>query len=842
MIRSLARLLCWCVAGAALVGDSAAQETATNEPPANPLPALPANRAEILVNNSIVRQHEAGAWSVLGVSASNSTESDQEGLIAVFNPVEPSRQFTRRLWVPSHARRYSFVPFHVPADLPPDTKRIELSGMTLDPQASGRETLQHREGQELIPGFLIGLSQDALKSAMFTRRADPPDPNTPITLDQDAWDTLITARKVAEQSDQANDVPGDFLPPWSESLEQFEQFLLTTDRIAHDAAGLVALRAWVRGGGRLWLTLDRMSPDTVRLILGNAWNFEVVDQVELDQYTLESLDVHGEMTQRDECEYEVPVELVRVTTSSTDVPCRINGWPAAIWVPMGEGEVLVTMLAPRGWRPKEDRTPSQALRALAHRLFSGRQGQIDRKQFQSSLQQQIGYRIPGRPFGTAVLGIYCGVLAIGGVFFYRQRQAERFVWLVPIATVLAAGILVIGGAVNSQSVPPTIASIQLVTASPESDELTLRGLAAIYDQQNRPIEWQAGERALAVPEASDGAEVRRQLFGANDESATQNVSTRAGSVSLVTLDEVRTLTHHMAARARLGPKGLEGHLVGGHEALSDSVIVSPATPPLGLRIATDGTWLSTPDDVLPVGQYTADSLLSDEQRRRQDALRQLLDPADNVFFPRRTSLIAWREPFESSVRPPEGFQTRGEALVVLPLEIDRTPPDTEFQVPASLIRITAALGGPGKSLAYNARSGQWVQKLTSPSDADLNFHIPPEVLPCRLARGKLSARLNAPSREFTVWTFRDGKRQLLRTVADPNGVYDFDLDAEQLTLDEQGRIRLGITVGPTAAQRDAADPAKIGSRPSTSFTNSTWQIEYLRLTVEGRTAQGTSQP
>ncbi len=90
--------------------------------------------------------------------------------------------------------------------------------------------------------------------------------------------------------------------------------MLSSDRITNDAAGLTTLRSWVRNGGRLWVMLDRISPETVRALLGNAMNFTVIDRVALDAFELESIEP-GIATNVEQCEYDQPIESVRVLLS-----------------------------------------------------------------------------------------------------------------------------------------------------------------------------------------------------------------------------------------------------------------------------------------------------------------------------------------------------------------------------------------------------------------------------------------------------------------------------------------------------------------------------------------------
>jgi hypothetical protein len=145
-------------------------------------------------------------------------------------------------------------------------------------------------------------------------------------------------------------------------------------------------------------------------------NFQVVDRVQLDRFELESVDLVKRERIKEPCDFEDPVDFVRIVHSSRDVVSWVDGWPAAFWVPFGEGEVLITTLGPRGWRAPKTERPTIALQTIAGRLFANREGRVDPQAFQSSLQQQIGYRVPSRSIAMSVLGGYCfALLASGGI-------------------------------------------------------------------------------------------------------------------------------------------------------------------------------------------------------------------------------------------------------------------------------------------------------------------------------------------------------------------------------------------------------------------------------------------
>lgn len=797
--------------------------------------------------------HRPGAWSVLLVNAINRTDEWNDGLISVYFPPDVGRQFVRRVTVPPQTARTTWLPIRFPGDIPQQVERYRYNALALDPK-SPREVLLRKAGDPLMMEHLVGVSHASVKTATLLRQPKPTGDLEQFQVDRDSWETMMAARVSVGLEESANDMHGDFLPPWSQVLQGFDQFVVTSDRILRDSGGLNSLRGWVRDGGRLWLTLDTLSLETVQLILGDSARIELVDRVELDQYEIVTEGSADEPVITETCDLETPVTMVRAVTTAPQVTCRVNGWPAAFWVPMGEGEVLVTTLGARGWRPEFEKGHTKALRQLASGFFLGREPRFDVQQLQGAVQQQIGYSVPSRWLPLSVLGSFWGVLLIGIIALWRKTKLEYLSWFVPAAALVAAVTLVFVGQRNSHQVPPTIASFELVRAAPETDELIVDGLAAIYDKETRPVQWKATSRYLLYPETQSDSEVRREVWTDNDSVETQNATSRAGSVGVASFAGTRSWSGPLSLKASFQSTGLQGKVVLGTsqdvsaeqsasvsaDRILDPLVVSLPNMTAAARIGPDGQLTVSPDDMLAIGQYSAETLLSDEQRWRTDTLKQVFSATDNVFFPRRVSLVFWMEEQEPSLEMPAGFARRNHSLRVVPIELQRTPTNTPFAIPASFLSVSSVAGRQGRSTSYNSRTGEWVKGLNTPSETVLRFQLPAEVLPSQLERGKLAIRLNVPNRNLVVSVIQDGSYQVIRTEKDPTGLLELDLTADQLPLDRHGAVRLAFEVTKTheelevAANRGGA--AAMATGAANNSGNSTWQIDFVRLSVSGKTS------
>jgi hypothetical protein len=802
---------------------------------------------DMAVNSVVVPRQRPGSWSVLGLTVTNPGDEPTEGLVSVYFPHDSQRQFARRVWVPPHAERTSWLPVQIPAEIPATVSRQPYTVLSLDATA-GQDVLLHRAGGPLTTDGLMAIRHDAAKTCAYLDWMDDgdagrdeeeldrfgrvaPDP------DDQALETLAAGREARDLEPSCSILPAGFLPPWSECLEGYDQMLLTSDRIVRDTAGLAALRAWVRAGGRLWIMVDRVQPSTLLALLGNAMPVEPVDRVELDRFSIETFDETAEAVVADPCDFQEPVAMVRVVASEVDVACRIDGWPAAVWIPYGEGEVLLTMLGSRGWRSADGKAASKGLGLLSKRFFSPRKSRPNVSAAGPAIRQLVGYRVAGRRLPLAVLGGYCLTLFAAGLFCARRRQSERLLWIVPIASVVAAGLLVGGGIASARSVPPTVVTTQIVNVAPETDECRSESLLAIYDQRSRSIDWQARRLQHLTLERSGDGDVSRREWTDDDAVVLPGSVTRAGSVESATVVGAQPLDRRVAAEMQFGPEGLTGRLSTGRLSdVSDAVILSPPAAASAVTLGEGGRLACRPVQVLPAGDFSGSAILSEEQRWRQDVMRSLFrfDAAAQPNHPRSQSLAFWCRPVDQAVSLPDGFDSRGTALAIVPLEFRRTPADTAFRIPANFLRVTTCAGRRGRSTAFDPRTGRWRKHVTSAGEIVLRFALPAHVIPCRLEQGMLTVRLTAPSRSFIVSAYRGGQPVAVKAVDNPDGVFECPLTADHLGQDERGGVWIMLTVGPTAAELAEQLAAERGGESEVA-PGSRWQIDYALLTVAGRT-------
>src|SRR5262249_31459584 len=146
----------------------------------------------------------------------------------------------------------------------------------------------------------------------------------------------------------------------AEGFDGIDHFVIASRRLADDPAGLRALRQWLERGGKVWVMLDLVDPEVIAPLLGDAFDFQVVDRVGLTNFAIqESEDAQPPEGPQARQVHERPVDFVRVLLPPQErVRHTINGWPAWFTRQVGRGKVVFTTLGPRGWhRPRRRADP-----------------------------------------------------------------------------------------------------------------------------------------------------------------------------------------------------------------------------------------------------------------------------------------------------------------------------------------------------------------------------------------------------------------------------------------------------------------------------------------------------
>jgi hypothetical protein len=800
------------------------------------------------------------SWGTLRVDLANSGSEDRQARVVVFYPEQPEVQFARDILVPRQSLISSWMTIG-PAPQQRGTVGRELQVLLYD-RTGGRERLLLPFGGERVRSH-----------AVFYR---PREPSTAVLLDEASDESgsvtpepVVLARSLraaANLSEAVNVIYDRLLPAVPEAFEGIDVLILASNGIAADPAARRTLRHWVQQGGKLWVLLDHMDPAVVAPLLGDDFDLTVIDRIgETTTRLCRAVDDPAAAHARN---FEQPVELVRVSLGGKDSAIHtVNGWPASFGRTVGRGQVIFTTLGARAWyRPRTARDPRAKfanfpdspvplgeLEELAARFYPrGEATDVPSDALREMVLQELGYSVTGRGTASAIFGGFL-LAAVGlGIVLRRSRHPELAGWAAPAAAIGAAIVFLLLGQEARRTVPPTVGFAALVEAVPGSGEAAARGVAAIYRPDSGAISLGTDSGATLDLDAG-GLEghTRRRVVTGLDEWHWENLNLPAG----VRTGTFRSTIPHagLSAIVRFGSDGVEGRLgTGSFHGLSDGLVITQAHDSLPVRFGASNMFSLRDEDSLAPGQFLTAAVLTNRQQRRQAVYQRLLGESVPKNWDGRDLLLAWAEPGEIPFQVGETDRVIGTALLAIPLEFERPPPETRVTVPRAFV--------PYSRILVDRRRSPTLDGSTA-VEMELRFQVPPSVLPLAAERVRLSMRIRAPGRNVSVSGFSGKELVPLFGAENPLDPIVVEIaDPRFLHLDAEGGLHLMVKVSDPTNAPEVPTPkpgvmmpppvkgqpkGKIPPPPVTSeplvkaaapqITDLLWKIESLGLEVVGRT-------
>jgi hypothetical protein len=231
-------------------------------------------------------------------------------------------------------------------------------------------------------------------------------------------------------------------------------------------------------------------------------------------------------------------------------------------------------------------------------------------------------------------------------------------------------------------------------------------------------------------------------------------------------------------------------------------------------MAADGTFRTNSSNVLSPNQFLPDEVLNDRQQRRQELYRRYLQWPRTTPPNARPVLLAWAEPIDMHFNLARDPRLAGEALLAVPLRLERSAPGTDVTIPGPLLPYRRVLEG---------RPVVPILDSLYAADMHLRFDIPAEVQPFQLQRARLTARISAPSRRVIIGGWQDGKLKELKRVNSPLDPIRIDISDPALLRPDQHGVYLNVSISAPSVSRASKEEDK-------------WKIEYLELEISGRVA------
>lgn len=795
------------------------------------LPACAADDLALQTAGTGLGRYSRNRWGVRGVEISNMTNEPVQIGAAVAFEEDPLMEYARQAWIPAHSRRRLSVPVLPPTDGPPEIRvRTWL------------QTANRGAGDSLFA------MQTPQADAESLPRAQPPvtvfltdgDLIEPAQVAQ-AREAAVAVRLTVGGTRNVSELSAADFPALPQALDAADELVLAGNRIANSPASLGTLAAWLQRGGRLWIPLDLVEPQTVEQLLSDALQLTVVDRVRLAEVEFRNR-LKGRVTGV-RMTHDTPVDMVRVIPSAGNVLHEVNGWPASFWLPVGSGQVLFTTLSADAWmrprRPHEQQTQldrnslfvaEAALDEFATQFtLPAQPPPLTPSDLAEYLSGDVGVRVPARATVLSILGAFWAAWLAVGFWLLRRARLERLAVVGPLLALLAAAPLAVLGNQLRSAAPPTAAVADFVEAGAGAATVHAIGAATLFVPEPTPAPIATDTGRLLIPQRDRLDGNRRQFRYADFDKWSWAELTLPTGLQTATTDDHRALAAPLRATATFGPDGLSGRLdADGYLEPTDALIAAAPSHVLAVRMQSDGRFTAGRSDRLPAGAFLTGPLLADQQRRRNLVYQKLLLPGRNSGYPVRPMLLTWTRPAATGLQFPEGMEQSATSLVAAPLEFSPPPAGSSVYIPPSLLvyGVTGAADGL-PSTAFDPRTGRW-QKSSAAVDLVLRFRVPDAVLPLELQQAALSLSVRAPARNVSLAKETADGPLPLAALEGPSGSHSLPIEnAAALRIDDGGRVSIRLHVGDVqTAGMDAAELQGV---------DRTWQIERVELELSGRT-------
>ena len=781
-------------------------------------------------------------WNLLRLSLSNPYDRAVDLQVAIYFDIDPKLQYGRRIQIPPSTRVRAWLPILVP-----DPKHVvdraftyhvlvrslgDSTGLLPDRFGSMQldRTLQF-ESKEQSTGILHTPPEQVI---LDTESVDSPEVG--------ALDFLLTGRfKRGVRRNWINLSP-EFASRGEMGLQSLDQILIANNELLDSPKAHTSLRRWLFGGGHLWVMLDRVDSKILEQILQDRYQGQELERVELTSITLIDSMNRPQSTQ----EYDSPIKMTRLMIDDVDVLFSVDGWPAAFSIDYGQGKLLVTTLAGNGWgrpRPSTDTQRSfatqwekkvvalPAVEDIFSEFMSVDEGQADLKSvLTEEVKGAIGVEVPER---SRIVGVLMGyaLLSVGlAIWLGKTGRLPWFGAIGPVLALLSAGTLV-GMRPEGWDVPPTAVVSQLVTPVTGSEDVLSKGVVGIYAPDASPLSLSGDGNDWMMPD-TDGFHRGIRILSHDDDFGWnwENLTSQPGLHT--TEFESAAVMKRVQADASLNEQGVTGSLLLPEGFVPEDAIIDSLRGRIGVQFTDGGQWIAFEKNTLSENQFLNANLLTDQQRRRMNILQPLLNKPTRPWDSGRPHLLFWTRPWKFGIKIDDRYQSEGEALVAVPLKIQRPPDNSRLTIPGPLLAFQEVTGPDGSRPGglYNRKKQEWLPKKYSTSTW-LGFDVPNVLLPLSLDQISVRIAVTGPVGQLELWAWDGSKRVSLRRWDNPVGQLSASFnDSSSMTLADDGRLLLYLTAGEGSFDQDA-----VQEEPK-----SDWKIESFDLSLQATTV--SSQP
>ncbi len=725
----------------------------------------------------------------------------------------------------------------IPLRISPNAKGTSVNVVvTLNAMENGREVTLQQDNEPVTKTLTIPFDTDSVSTAVDLMREPPdrPEWRWPGKATYASYELVVAARVDAGLSRRCVSLENEPLPHNTIDWQGIDTLVIGSPNSLKDAVGTVSIRNFLQRGGRALILLEEIDTALIRDLLAPGQQCETVGSVELNHFVVEVRSgVKFGLSDRT-IDLDYPVRMKRVLQEGGRVIHSIDGWPATISMKVGDGELVLSTLDSSAWLKNRGVRNNQAFSSdftvplwaanLTALLMSTSLPEPLETVEATYPIELVGNPVLSRSMVGIALICFCVSLLVFGIWNAMAGDMSRIGVIAPVVAIIAAFPLFLASLWTKNEVPSMWSELQVINVWPNGEGV-IRSKSAAYLSSGRSMDLVGTTDGFAIPSENVESGIRRLTTKDLHDWQLSNSQWPPGTWRYST--EVSMSDASLVAKAKLTPKGLEMELPGNLPSAPEDVVVdfTRGSPSLGNWSVKNKQLVVNGDLPTDGNRWTSDSIVSDEQGRRAKVYSELFAPVESRRGSAGRKLFFWTKLWPQSPKWSSDLVTRGAALVSVPILLETPNTGSEILVPHSLISIEPLNGELGVSNAYNHRLEQWSLEMTSDTQADLSFVLPPEVVPLQATSIQVDWSIDAPKRTVKLIWGSDSSPIELVSLDGPSIPWKETITDRRVLNDlVDGRLDLRISVRQSVpSSRDVQD----------NFVS--WRIKHLRINVLGKT-------
>lgn len=773
-----------------------------------------------------------GGVLIMKATATNTGAEPATGTLVLTIDGVASQRSARRVTV--GAESYETVDIY--AQLPKSIagkKSIDVT-VTMYVDEGGRQVVLDRGGQPAEHTLTLSVDRMPSLAALVMEPEAPPQPSWhwPLVPPFASYELSVASRIQAGNTRQTANFDTRRMPICASDWDVIDTMIVSESGAMNDAAFVDSLKTFVSKGGRAWFMLDRINDEGLQPLLGHGQTCTTVDEVELNEFTVELIGGTAQFSKADRTvKSDRSLSMKRVLQTGGRVTHEVNGWPAAIWMQLGYGEILITTLDCEAWITANTEHRREILKQspfkvrvwgnqLALEINAERQP-MPLSETTDYVIKHIGNPVVPRSWVAVSLVSFCLVLGALGGWRFLVGDLGLFGILAPLAGAIASAGLLIASSYIRREIPESVPGLQLVHVAEDGSVLFVREQAAVYLEGESSMSLECDVDGRAVVDEQVTAGVRTfETTGFQD----WRLSNDAWPPGLWRYQSEFVLpADNFVAQATLNENGVELTLPETPEPLEDFVLGYVLGDPM-LCTRESGRLFADGKLNADGNRWITGAIISDEQQRRLEVYREFFNPALRVGR-RGGVLYGWTRLWPGGPKWSRDLPRQGSALVAIPVQLATPRPGTELFVPHGLIQLRRNPNELGQTFAFNDETGRWAQELTMKTNARLQFVLPSQIVPFTAKSFEIQLDIRAPKRDVRLVGNASGQTPVeIVRLESPSIPWTGTITDPAILADASDGI-LDI-------QLEISDRMDIENQEQQSNVVA-WQVDRLHLSVRG---------